>query len=60
MISPVKPWNLRKRRGATCIETELNSLINKGFVIEEKIVKNPSPVRGRERERERERERVGR
>lgn len=48
-VSPVKPWNLRKRRAA-CKEPESNSLnhqIYKGFVIEEKIVKNhPSPVRG--------------
>lgn len=48
-ISPVKPWNLRKRRAA-CKEPDSNSLKNqivKGFVIEEKkIVMNPSPVRG--------------
>lgn len=47
-ISLVKPWNLRKRRAA-CNEpvsgNQYNSF-NKGFVIEERVVVNPSPLRG--------------
>ncbi|KAL1198248.1 hypothetical protein V5N11_026916 [Cardamine amara subsp. amara] len=44
-ISPVKPWNLRKRRAA-CTEPVSGNHCNKGIVIEEKIVTNLSPVRG--------------
>ncbi|XP_010460392.1 PREDICTED: uncharacterized protein LOC104741277 [Camelina sativa] len=40
-VSPVKPWNLRKRRAAACKEPVSNSQIDKGIAIEEKVVLTP-------------------
>ncbi|XP_010477941.1 PREDICTED: uncharacterized protein LOC104756966 [Camelina sativa] len=37
-LSPVKPWNLRKRRAAACKEP----VSDKGIAIEEKVVVTPS------------------
>ncbi|CAN8313290.1 unnamed protein product [Cochlearia groenlandica] len=44
-ISPVKPWNLRKRRAA-CTEPVYVNQINKRFVAIEDKIANPSPLRG--------------